>query len=192
MGRKLPPDEDSTPGLELAHCPDDAGSAGPRRAAKGAGDGAVGGGALLLRNHLCSPGVATFAGAWEMSAGSGELSHGAGHPELEPSPAHRGEGAAELEPSTVVAHSSGHPCSAASAPHRVAPPPPRRLPPPWPPAAPRRPPTPPRADPAGESEHEGEMRASQQSTRGVQRPRWIGRGGPHRQPTLVRGVLDLK
>jgi len=52
----------------------------------------------------------------------------------------------------------------------------------------RRPPTPPRADPAGESEHEGEKGASQ---RGGQRPRWIGRGGP-RQSTLVRCILDLK
>ena len=48
----------------------------------------------------------------------GELSHGAGRPELEPSPAHGGEGAAELKPSTVVARSAGQPCS------------PRLLPPP--------------------------------------------------------------
>ena len=56
------------------------------------------------------------------------------------------------------------------------------------PLPPRRPPTPPRTDPAGESEHEGEMRASQRSTWGGQQPRWIG----HRQSTLVRCVLDLK
>ncbi|KAG2638395.1 hypothetical protein PVAP13_2NG591720 [Panicum virgatum] len=52
---------------------------------------------LSRRGHLCW--------AWEMSAGSGELSHGAGRP--------------ELEPSTVVARSSGRPCSAASAPRRT-------------------------------------------------------------------------
>jgi hypothetical protein len=49
------------------------------------------------------------------------------------------------------------------------------------PCSSRRPPTPSHADPVG-----------QQSTRGGQRPRWIGRGGPSRQSTLVRGVLDLK
>ena len=48
----------------------------------------------------------------------GELSNGTGRPELEPSPAHGGEGAAELKPSTVVARSAGRPCS------------PRLLPPP--------------------------------------------------------------
>ncbi|KAG2588165.1 hypothetical protein PVAP13_5NG208343 [Panicum virgatum] len=52
-----------------------------------------------------------------------------------------------------------------------------------------RPPTPPCVDPASESEHEGEKGASQ---RGSQRPRWIGCGGPRRQSTLVRCILDLK
>ncbi|KAG2558002.1 hypothetical protein PVAP13_8NG105104 [Panicum virgatum] len=58
------------------------------------------------------------------------------------------------------------------------------------PPPPRRPPTPLRADPAGESEHEEEKGARQWSTRGGQRPRLIGRGGPRRQSTLFRGVLD--
>ena len=35
-------------------------------------------------------------------------------------------------------------------------------------------------------------RGSRRGTRGGQQPRWIGRGGPRRRSTLVRGVLDLK